>query len=135
MVKKFLLLNLLILFIACSNSYVHKEFFEKNIDVLNEFNLDIKKNLSKNNFIFLKENSVENIKNKYVLNQIEKLDFSNIDIFISKINFNEKYPKSIVGFSTYDNTFYFELTYVYDYRGARWLIYEVKEKGENSDFK
>lgn len=128
MIKKILLLNLLILFMACSNSYVHREFFEKNIDVLNEFNLDIKKNLSKNNFIFLKENSVENIKNKYVLNQIEKLDFSNVDIFISKIIFNEKYPKSIIGFSTYDSTFYFELTYIYDYHSARWLIYEVKEK-------
>lgn len=134
MFKKILSFILMFFFLACSNNYVQKDFFEKNIDTLNKFSLSIKNNLEQNNFDFLKENSVKNIKNNYILKQIEKIDFSDVDIFLSKVSLKEKYPSSIMAIHIYnENTFYFELSYIYDYHSAKWLIYEVKEKGENSD--
>lgn len=129
MIKKILVSIYLFLFISCSNINVQNKFSTIQKDKLIEFNSNIKEKLSKNNFSYLKLNTENNIKNRYILDTIEKVDFTNFNIFVSKPIFTENSrPKAILGLNSYENTYYFEIIYTFDYDNDRWLIYELRER-------
>lgn len=128
--KKLIVLIMISIFlIACSNTKVQVQFSDIQIEHLENFNRELKENLSNNNIEYIKENTDKSIANKHIINEIEKIDFSNVNIFISKPVFTEEKPISILALNMDDNTFYFELIYNYDYHSKRWLIYKVKERG------
>ncbi len=128
--KKLIVLIMISIFlIACSNTKVQVQFSDIQIEHLENFNRELKENLSNNNIEYIKENTDKSIANKHIINEIEKIDFSNVNIFISKPVFTEEKPISILALNMDDNTFYFELIYTYDYHSKRWLIYKVKERG------
>ncbi|MCI7223732.1 hypothetical protein [Fusobacterium sp.] len=128
--KKLIVLIMISIFlIACSNTKVQVQFSDIQIEHLENFNRELKENLSNNNIEYIKENTDKSIANKHIINEIEKIDFSNVNIFISKPVFTEEKPISTLALNMDDNTFYFELIYNYDYHSKRWLIYKVKERG------
>lgn len=128
--KKLIVLIMISIFlIACSNTKVQVQFSDIQIEHLENFNRELKENLSNNNIEYIKENTDKSIANKHIINEIEKIDFSNVNIFISKPVFTKEKPISILALNMDDNTFYFELIYNYDYHSKRWLIYKVKERG------
>lgn len=126
--KKIGVLVILFFFVACSNNIVQNKISEVDLINLEKFNRDIKENIAINNINFLKENSENSIKNNHILKEMEKIDFSNLNIFISKVKFEEKNPSSVLALNSEDNTFYFELIYIYDYHSKKWLIYKVNER-------
>lgn len=126
--KKLIILIFTIFLIACSNKSVQNNFSESQIKSLNIFSQAIKENLSINNFDYLKNNSNKSIKNDRILKEIEKIDFSETNIFMSKIRYAQKIPFSILGINIGEDTFYFELIYNYDYHSKKWLIYKVNER-------
>lgn len=129
MIKKILVSIYLFLFISCSNINIQNKFSTVQKEKLIEFNLNIKEKLSKNNFSYLKSSIEDNIKNRYILDTIEKIDFTNFNIFISEPIFAESgRPKAILGLNSYENTYYFEIIYTFDYDNDRWLIYELRER-------
>lgn len=127
-IKKIGVLVILFFFVACSNNIVQNKISEVDLINLEKFNRDIKENIAINNINFLKENSENSIKNNHILKEMEKIDFSNLNIFISKVKFEEKNPSSVLALNSEDNTFYFELIYIYDYHSKKWLIYKVNER-------
>ncbi|MBQ3437486.1 MAG: hypothetical protein IJG31_03125 [Fusobacterium sp.] len=119
----------LFFFVACSNKIVQNNISEEQLNSLQKFSIEIKENLKVNNFDYLEENTYESIRNNRMLVEIGKMDFSNIDIFMSKIMFDESKIFSILGLNTQESTFYFELIYSYDYHSKKWKIYRVDERG------
>lgn len=127
--KKLIVLIMISIFlIACSNTKVQVQFSDIQIEHLENFNRELKENLSNNNIEYIKENTDKSIANKHIINEIEKIDFSNVNIFISKPVFTEEKPISILALNMDDNTFYFELIYNYDYHSKKWLIHKVNER-------
>lgn len=128
MSKNIIILIFSFFLIACSNKIVQNNFSENQIKDLNIFSQEIKENLSVNNYDYLKDNSNKSIRNDKVLKEIEKIDFSEVNIFMSKVIYKEKTPFSILGINIGEDTFYFELIYKYDYHSKKWLIYKVNER-------
>lgn len=129
MIKKILVIISLFLFISCSNVNIQNKFSTIQKENLIELNSNIKEKLSENNFSYLKSNIKDSIKNRYILNTIENIDFTNFNIFISKPIFDKNNrPKSILGLNSYESTFYFEIIYIFDNDNDRWLIYELRER-------
>lgn len=128
MSKKLMILIFSLFLMACSNKAVQNNFSENQIRDLNEFSQEIKDNLELNNYQYLKKNMDKSTRNLHILNEIEKIDFSEVNLFMSRVDFQKKNPVSILGLNVGDNTFYFELIYNYDYHSKKWLIYKVNER-------
>lgn len=126
--KNLIILMFTIFLIACSNKSIQSNLSERQIKNLNIFSQTIKENLSINNYEYLKDNSNKSIRNEKILKEIEKIDFSEANIFMSKIKYDQKRPFSILGINIGEDTFYFELIYNYDYHSKKWLIYKVNER-------
>lgn len=127
--KKILTLILLSFFmICCSNNYVQENFTDSEIRKLYIFEDELKENLAINNYNFLEKNVVNKYKNKYILDKIKDIDFSNFNIFLSKPLFKKNIANSILALNINENTFYFTIIFVYDYHDKRWLIDEIEER-------
>lgn len=126
--KKILILIFTFFLIACSNKSVQNNFSDEVKNSLTEFSLKIKENLSLNNYEYLKENTDKSIRNNLILAEIEKIDFSAVNIFMSKVVFTDENPTSILALNVGDNTLYFELNYIYNYHSRKWFINKVKER-------
>lgn len=126
--KKLIVLIFTFFFIACSNKIVQNKFSENQLINLSIFSQEIKNNLSVNNYDYLKENSNKSMRNDKILKEIEKIDFSKTNIFMSKILYSEGSPFSILGINIGEDTFYFELIYSYNYHSKKWLISKVNER-------
>lgn len=128
MSKKIMILIFTVFMVACSNRNVQNNFSENQLENLNNFTQAIKENLSVNNYEYLRNNTDKSIRNNKILEEIEKINFIGLSLFMSKIKIRENTPFSILGINIGEDTFYFELMYNYDYHSKKWLIYKVNER-------
>ena len=129
MKKIILLIAMVFLLISCSNNnYVQKGFSQNEKQALILFKDKIKSNLSENNLAYIKENTKDSYRNRYILKQLQNIDFTKLNIFVSQPSYTTEYPSSILALNMNEDTYYFDLMFVYDIQNKKWLIFDLKEK-------
>ena len=129
MKKIILLIAMVFLLISCSNNnYVQKGFSQNEKQALVLFKDKIKSNLSENNLAYIKENTKDSYRNRYILEKLQNIDFTKLNIFVSQPSYTTEYPSSILALNMNEDTYYFDLIFIYDKQNKKWLIFDLKEK-------
>ena len=129
MKKIILFIAMIFLLISCSNNnYVQKGFSQNEKQALILFKDKIKSNLSENNLAYIKENTKDSYRNRYILEKLQNIDFTKLNIFVSQPSYTTEYPSSILALNMNEDTYYFDLMFVYDIQNKKWLIFDLKEK-------
>ena len=129
MKKIILLIAMVFLLISCSNNiYVQKCFSQNEKQALVLFKDEIKSNLSENNLAYIKENTKDSYRNRYILEKLQNIDFTKLNIFVSQPSYTTEYPSSILALNMNEDTYYFDLIFIYDKQNKKWLIFDLKEK-------
>lgn len=126
--KKILSLILIFFLVSCSNNYIQKNFSQDEKQNLILFKENIKENLSRNNLAYIEENTKDSYRNRYILNKLQEIDFTQLNIFVSEPSYLNEYPSSILALNMNEDTYYFDLIFYYDYQNKRWLIFDLKER-------
>ena len=136
MKKIILLIAILFLLISCSNNnYIKIGFSQNEKQELILFKDKIKTNLSENNLAYIKENTKDSYRNKYILEKLQNIDFTKLNIFVSEPSYTNEYPSSLLALNMNEDTYYFELFFIFDNKNKKWLIFDLKEKGwANGEF-
>ena len=130
MKKIILLITMLFLLISCSNNnYIKTGFSQNEKQELILFKDKIKTNLSENNLAYIKENTKDSYRNKYILEKLQNIDFTKLNIFVSEPSYTNEYPSSLLALNMNEDTYYFELFFIFDNKNKKWLIFDLKEKG------
>ena len=130
MKKIILLITMLFLLISCSNNnYIKTGFSQNEKQELILFKDKIKNNLSENNLAYIKENTKDNYRNKYILEKLQNIDFTKLNIFVSEPSYTNEYPSSLLALNMNEDTYYFELFFIFDNQNKKWLIFDLKERG------
>ena len=130
MKKIILLITMLFLLISCSNNnYIKTGFSQNEKQELILFKEKIKNNLSENNLAYIKENTKDSYRNKYILEKLQNIDFTKLNIFVSEPSYTNEYPSSLLALNMNEDTYYFDLIFTYDSQNKKWLIFDLKEKG------
>ena len=129
MKKIILLIAMVFLLISCSNNnYVQKGFSQNEKQALILFKDKIKSNLSENNLAYIKENTKDSYRNRYILEKLQNIDFTKLNRFVSQPSYTTEYPSSILALNMNEDTYYFDLIFIYDKQNKKWLIFDLKEK-------
>jgi len=130
MKKIILFIATLFLLISCSNNnYIKTGFSQNEKQELILFKDKIKNNLSENNLAYIKENTKDSYRNKYILEKLQNIDFTKLNIFVSEPSYTNEYPSSLLALNMNEDTYYFELFFIFDNQNKKWLIFDLKEKG------
>ena len=130
MKKIILFITMLFLLISCSNNnYINTGFSQNEKQELILFKDKIKNNLSENNLAYIKENTKDSYRNKYILEKLQNIDFTKLNIFVSEPSYTNEYPSSLLALNMNEDTYYFELFFIFDNQNKKWLIFDLKEKG------
>ena len=130
MKKIILLITMLFLLISCSNNnYIKTGFSQNEKQELVLFKDRIKNNLSENNLAYIKENTKDSYRNKYILEKLQNIDFTKLNIFVSEPSYRNEYPSSLLALNMNEDTYYFELFFIFDNQNKKWLIFDLKERG------
>ncbi|ATV06680.1 membrane lipoprotein lipid attachment site-containing protein [Fusobacterium vincentii] len=130
MKKIILLITMLFLLISCSNNnYIKTGFSQNEKQELILFKDKIKNNLSENNLAYIKENTKDSYRNKYILEKLQNIDFTKLNIFVSEPSYTNEYPSSLLALNMNEDTYYFELFFIFDNQNKKWLIFDLKERG------
>ena len=130
MKKIILIITMLFLLISCSNNnYIKTGFSQDEKQELILFKDKIKTNLSENNLAYIKENTKDSYRNKYILEKLQNIDFTKLNIFVSEPSYTNEYPSSLLALNMNEDTYYFELFFIFDNKNKKWLIFDLKEKG------
>ena len=130
MKKIILLITMLFLLISCSNNnYIKTGFSQNEKQELILFRDKIKNNLSENNLAYIKENTKDSYRNKYILEKLQNIDFTKLNIFVSEPSYTNEYPSSLLALNMNEDTYYFELFFIFDNQNKKWLIFDLKERG------
>ena len=130
MKKIILLIAMIFLLISCSNNnYIKTGFSQNEKQELILFKDKIKTNLSENNFAYIKENTKDSYRNKYILEKLQNIDFTKLNIFVSEPSYTNEYPSSLLALNMNEDTYYFELFFIFDNQNKKWLIFDLKERG------
>ena len=130
MKKIILLITILFLLISCSNNnYIKTGFSQNEKQELVLFKDRIKNNLSENNLAYIKENTKDSYRNKYILEKLQNIDFTKLNIFVSEPSYTNEYPSSLLALNMNEDTYYFELFFIFDNQNKKWLIFDLKERG------
>ena len=130
MKKIILLIAMIFLLISCSNNnYIKTGFSQNEKQELVLFKDRIKNNLSENNLAYIKENTKDSYRNKYILEKLQNIDFTKLNIFVSEPSYTNEYPSSLLALNMNEDTYYFDLIFTYDSQNKKWLIFDLKEKG------
>lgn len=130
MKKIILLITMLFLLISCSNNnYIKTGFSQNEKQELILFKDKIKSNLSENNLAYIKENTKDSYRNKYILEKLQNIDFTKLNIFVSEPSYTNEYPSSLLALNMNEDTYYFELFFIFDNQNKKWLIFDLKERG------
>ena len=89
----------------------------------------IKNNLSENNLAYIKENTKDSYRNKYILEKLQNIDFTKLNIFVSEPSYTNEYPSSLLALNMNEDTYYFVLFFIFDNKNKKWLIFDLKERG------
>ena len=108
---------------------MYKKVFSQNEkQALILFKDKIKSNLSENNLAYIKENTKDSYRNRYILEKLQNIDFTKLNIFVSQPSYTTEYPSSILALNMNEDTYYFDLIFIYDKQNKKWLIFDLKEK-------
>ena len=130
MKKIILLIAMIFLLISCSNNnYIKTGFSQNEKQELILFKDKIKNNLSENNLAYIKENTKDSYRNRYILEKLQNIDFTKLNIFVSEPSYTNEYPSSLLALNMNEDTYYFELFFIFDNQNKKWLIFDLKEKG------
>ena len=130
MKKIILFIATLFLLISCSNNnYIKTGFSQNEKQELILFKDKIKNNLSENNLAYIKENTKDSYRNKYILEKLQNIDFTKLNIFVSEPSYTNEYPSSLLALNMNEDTYYFELFFIFDNQNKKWLIFDLKERG------
>ena len=130
MKKIILLIAMIFLLISCSNNnYIKTGFSQNEKQELILFKDKIKNNLSENNLAYIKENTKDSYRNRYILEKLQNIDFTKLNIFVSQPSYTTEYPSSILALNMNEDTYYFDLIFTYDSQNKKWLIFDLKERG------
>ena len=130
MKKIILIITMLFLLISCSNNnYIKTGFSQNEKQELILFKDKIKNNLSENNLAYIKENTKDSYRNKYILEKLQNIDFTKLNIFVSEPSYTNEYPSSLLALNMNEDTYYFKLFFIFDNKNKKWLIFDLKEKG------
>ena len=130
MKKIILLIAMIFLLISCSNNnYIKTGFSQNEEQELILFKDKIKNNLSENNLAYIKENTKDSYRNKYILEKLQNIDFTKLNIFVSEPSYTNEYPSSLLALNMNEDTYYFELFFIFDNQNKKWLIFDLKERG------
>ena len=115
MKKIILFITMLFLLISCSNNnYIKTGFSQNEKQELILFKDKIKNNLSENNLAYIKENTKDSYRNKYILEKLQNIDFTKLNIFVSEPSYTNEYPSSLLALNMNEDTYYFELFFIFD---------------------
>ena len=130
MKKIILLIAMIFLLISCSNNnYIKTGFSQNEKQELILFKDKIKNNLSENNLAYIKENTKDSYRNKYILEKLQNIDFTKLNIFVSEPSYTNEYPSSLLALNMNEDTYYFDLIFIFDNQNKKWLIFDLKERG------
>ena len=130
MKKIILLIAMIFLLISCSNNnYIKTGFSQNEKQELILFKDKIENNLSENNLAYIKENTKDSYRNKYILEKLQNIDFTKLNIFVSEPSYTNEYPSSLLALNMNEDTYYFELFFIFDNQNKKWLIFDLKERG------
>lgn len=130
MKKIILFIAMIFLLISCSNNnYIKTGFSQNEKQELILFKDKIKNNLSENNLAYIKENTKDSYRNRYILEKLQNIDFTKLNIFVSEPSYTNEYPSSLLALNMNEDTYYFDLIFTYDSQNKKWLIFDLKEKG------
>ena len=130
MKKIILLIAMIFLLISCSNNnYIKTGFSQNEKQELILFKDKIKNNLSEINLAYIKENTKDSYRNRYILEKLQNIDFTKINIFVSEPSYTDEYPSSLLALNMNEDTYYFDLIFTYDSQNKKWLIFDLKERG------
>ena len=130
MKKIILFIAMIFLLISCSNNnYIKTGFSQNEKQELVLFKDRIKNNLSENNLAYIKENTKDSYRNKYILEKLQNIDFTKLNIFVSEPSYTNEYPSSLLALNMNEDTYYFELFFIFDNQNKKWLIFDLKERG------
>ena len=130
MKKIILFIAMIFLLISCSNNnYIKTGFSQNEKQELVLFKDRIKNNLSENNLAYIKENTKDSYRNRYILEKLQNIDFTKLNIFVSEPSYTNEYPSSLLALNMNEDTYYFDLIFTYDSQNKKWLIFDLKEKG------
>ena len=130
MKKIILFIAMIFLLISCSNNnYIKTVFSQNEKQELILFKEKIKNNLSENNLAYIKENTKDSYRNRYILGKLQNIDFTKLNIFVSEPSYTNEYPSSLLALNMNEDTYYFDLIFTYDSQNKKWLIFDLKEKG------
>ena len=96
---------------------------KKSLEILTD---EIKQELANGNTSKLKNTLDSSLKNIFVGNEIEKVDFSKIKIFINKPKFFKNSANNVIAFIVEDRTIYFNI--YFSLKNGQWKITEFKER-------
>lgn len=96
---------------------------KKSLEILID---EIKQELANGNTNKLKNTLDPSLKNIFVGNEIEKVDFSKIKIFINKPKFFKNSANNVIAFIVEDRTIYFNV--YFSLKSGEWKITEFKER-------
>ena len=130
MKKIILIITMLFLLISCSNNnYIKTGFSQNEKQELILYKDKIKNNLSENNLAYIKENTKDSYRNKYILEKLQNIDFTKLNIFVSEPSYTNEYPSSLLALNMNEDTYYFVLFFIFDNQNKKWLIFDLKERG------
>ena len=130
MKKIILFIAMIFLLISCSNNnYIKTGFSQNEKQELILFKDKIKNNLSENNLAYIKENTKDSYRNKYILEKLQNIDFTKLNIFVSEPSYTNEYPSSLLALNMNEDTYYFVLFFIFDNKNKKWLIFDLKERG------
>ena len=130
MKKIILFITMLFLLISCSNNnYIKTGFSQNEKQELILFKDKIKNNSSENNLAYIKENTKDSYRNKYILEKLQNIDFTKLNIFVSEPSYTNEYPSSLLALNMNEDTYYFVLFFIFDNQNKKWLIFDLKERG------
>lgn len=96
---------------------------KKSLEILTD---EIKQELVNGNTSKLKNTLDSSLKNIFVGNEIEKVDFSKIKIFINKPKFFKNTANNVIAFIVEDRTIYFDV--YFSLKSGEWKITKFKER-------
>lgn len=127
MIKNIFILFFTILFTACSNISKHT-LEDKDKVLLSKQLKEFKTSLKNGDIENVRPFFSDNLKNNYVLNELEAINFQNIDVFYSSPSFETDTATNTVAFVSNGETIYFEITY--KFLNSKWIIIYIRQKGD-----
>ena len=122
----FIFIIFVLLLTGCSNLVTKKEILPEEKESLVILIEEIKQELKEGKTQLLISSFIPNIRNNFTQEEIKKIDFSKVNILVSKPSFFQDKAQNIVAFNVQGTTFYYDLEYIL--KNGEWKIAKFKER-------